>query len=108
MTESAQRQRKRFKVVLSDNDEARVSFDLEKGQVIEFVVQYLAMIGVKWQPIVRFDTAHGRPHVDISHPDGSQETRMFPFYDYSSALTYAINYIQEHWESWRERYEEKR
>lgn len=46
--------------------------------------------------------------MDISHPDGSQETRTFPFYDYSSALTYAINYIQEHWESWRRRYEEKK
>jgi len=107
MTESAQRQHKRFKIVLSDEDEVRVDFDLEKGQVVEFAVQYLAMIRGKWQPVVRFDTAHGRPHVDISHPDGSQETRTFPFNDYGSALTYAINYIQEHWESWRERYEEK-
>ncbi len=43
--------------------------------------------------------------MDISHPDGSQETRMFPFYDYGTALTYAINYVREHWEFYRERYE---
>jgi hypothetical protein len=34
MTESAQRQRKRFKIVLSDKDEVRVDFDLEKEQII--------------------------------------------------------------------------
>ncbi len=79
--------------------------DVERGQITEFTVQYLAMIGEKWQPVVRFDTAHGKPHMDISHPDGSQETRMYSFHDYGTALTYAINYVQEHWESWRERYE---
>jgi hypothetical protein len=36
-----------------------------------------------------------------------RQRKRFKFYDYSSALTYAINYIQEHWESWRRRYEEK-
>lgn len=30
---------------------------------------------------------------------------MFPFYDYGTALTYAINYVREHWEFYRERYE---
>jgi len=107
MTESTPRQRKRFKVVLSTKDEVHITFDLEKGQVVRFAVQYLARIGGKWQPIVRFDTAHGRSHMDISHPDGSQETRTFPFYDYGTALTYAINYVQEHWESWRARYREQ-
>jgi len=68
---------------------------------------HCAMIGRKWQPVVRFDTAHGRSHMDISHPDGWQESRTFPFYDYGAALTCAINYIQEHWESWQESYEEK-
>ena len=107
MTESAPRQRRGFRIVLSAEDQVRVDFDLQKGQVVEFSVQYLAMLEGKWQPVVRFDTAHGGPHMDISHPDGSQETRTFPFYDYGTAMTYAINYIQEHWESWRERYEEK-
>jgi hypothetical protein len=107
MIEHAPRQRKRFKIVLSDQDEVRVTFDLEQGQVVQFAVQYLALIEAKWQPVVRFDTAHGGPHMDINRPNGSQETRMFPFYDYSSALTYAISYIQEHWESWRASYEEQ-
>jgi hypothetical protein len=107
MTERPTKQHKQFKIVLSDQDEVRVRFDLEKGQVTEFVVQYLAIIGENWQPVVRFSTAHGRPHIDISHPDGSQQTRTFPFYDYSTALTYAISYIQEHWEAWRARYEEE-
>jgi len=106
MAESThQRRHKEFKIILTAEDEVRISFVVEKGRVIEFAVQYLAMIKGKWQPVIRFDTAHGRPHMDISHPDGSQETRTFPFHDYSTALTYAISYVQEHWEYYRERYE---
>jgi len=44
MIGSAQSQRKRFRIVLSGEDEVRVSFDLERGQVTEFAMQYLAMI----------------------------------------------------------------
>ena len=99
------RRRKEFTIVLSADDEVRVRFEREDKQVVEFAVQYLARIKGKWRPIVRFDTAHGRPHMDISHPDGTQETRTFDFYSYGTALTYAIRDVQQRWEFYRERYE---
>jgi len=99
------RRREEFTVVLTAQDEARVQFDKENDRVLEFAVQYLANIGDEWRPIVRFDTAHGRPHMDISHPAGTQETRELRFYSYNVALTHAIQDVQERWEFYRERYE---
>ena len=100
-----QRRRKAFTFILSPDDEVRVRFEREDKQIVEFAVQYLARIKGEWRPIVRFDTAHGRPHMDISHPDGTQETRALNFYSYGTALTYAIRDVQQRWEFYRERYE---
>jgi len=65
----------------------------------------LANIEEEWQPIVCFDTAHGRPHIDISHPDGSQERQELPFDNYNTALSYAIHHVKTRWQFYRERYE---
>lgn len=54
---------------------------------------------------MRFDTAHGRAHTDISHPDGTQETRELHTQDYNVGLTWAIQQVQAQWEFYRERYE---
>ena len=104
---SGKRRREEFTVILTMEDQVRVRFDKEGPKIIDFSVQYLARIRDQWQPIVRFDTAHGRPHMDISHPDGTQETRDLHFYNYNVALTYAIKNIQERWEFYRERYEKE-
>ncbi|MGA9347240.1 MAG: hypothetical protein WBW48_00355 [Anaerolineae bacterium] len=74
-------------------------------EVVQFAVQYLANIQGEWQPIVRFDTAHGRPHMDISHPDGSRERQELPFDNYNTALSYAIHHVKTRWQFYRERYE---
>ena len=99
--------REEFTVILTMEDEVRVRFDKEGPKIVDFSIQYLAKIHDQWRPIVRFDTAHGRPHMDISHPDGTQETRDLHFYNYNVALTYAIKNIQERWEFYRERYEKE-
>jgi hypothetical protein len=97
--------REEFTVILTMEDEVRVRFDKEGPKIVDFSVQYLARIRDQWRPIVRFDTAHGRPHMDISYPDGTQETRDLHFYNYNVALTYAIKNIQDRWKFYRERYE---
>jgi len=97
--------REEFTVILTMKDEVRVRFDKEGPKIVDFSIQYLAKIRDQWRPIVRFDTAHGRPHMDISHPDGTQETRDLHFYNYNVAMTHAIRNIQDRWEFYRERYE---
>ncbi|HJZ23223.1 MAG TPA: hypothetical protein VJ201_02100 [Candidatus Babeliales bacterium] len=41
-----------------------------KGVIFEFVVQCEALISEQWQPIIRYDTAHGFAHKDIMKADG--------------------------------------
>ncbi len=84
-----QRRRTQYRINLSFVDYIKVVFDRVGKEVVQFAVQYLADIEGEWQPIVRFDTAHEQPHMDISHPDGSQERRELPFDDYNTALSYA-------------------
>jgi phosphoribosylformylglycinamidine (FGAM) synthase-like amidotransferase family enzyme len=90
---------------LTHQDRVEVSIVKEKGQVIDFSVQYLAQIKGKWHPIVRFDTAHGSPHIDISQPNGSKQTRYIRGLDNKEALTYALGIISQRWESYRKDYE---
>ena len=102
---TTRRRREEFSVRRSDSDLIRVTFDRENNHIVQFSVQYLALIQDKWHPIVRIDTAHGRAHMDISHPNGSQETRELRTQNYDEALTWAIEEIQKRWEFYRERYE---
>lgn len=102
---SPQRRRTQYRINLSFADYIKVVFDRTGKEVVQFAVQYLADIEGEWQPIVRFDTAHGRPHIDISHPDGSQETRELSFDNYNTALSYAIHHVKTRWQFYRERYE---
>jgi hypothetical protein len=101
------RRREEFSVRRSDEDLFRVTFDKENDHVVQFSVQYLAYLQGEWRPIVRFDTAHGRAHTDISHPDGTQETRELHIQNYNDALTWAIKELHTRWEFYRERYEKE-
>lgn len=77
------------------------------GCVIEFVIQYEALIEGKWRTIVRYDTAHGRPHKDIEHPDGTQTKIEFPYHRNEEVLTIGQNDIRDNWERYREQYEKE-
>jgi hypothetical protein len=104
MPETKQR-RTEYRINLSSDDNVRVSFDRAGPRVLRFSVQYVARIAGEWQPIVRFDTAHGHAHLYISLPGGGQETRELPFSSYNTALTFAIRDVQEKWPFYRERFE---
>ncbi len=101
----SQQQSEEFVITLSPDDEVIVHFEREATHVTRFSVQYRARIHGRWQPIVRFDTAHGHAHKDISHPDGSQETQALKLDDYGVALTLALRDVKTQWEFYRERYE---
>ncbi len=101
----SQRRREDFVMALTQDDEILVHLEREGGPVIEFSVQYRARIQGEWWPIVRFDTAHGYAHKDISRPDGSQETQDLKLDDYGVALTHALRDVKMRWEFYRKRYE---
>jgi hypothetical protein len=89
------------------NDRFRYYHYLIRGGIVRFCVQYEAQIGGRWQPIVRYDTAHGHPHKDVLHPDGSQEKVEYYGYSREEVLTLGERDIKAHWQRYRAEYEQE-
>ncbi len=75
------------------------------NQIIEFRIQYEAFIANEWRTVVRYDSARGKPHRDILHPDGSETKEWFTYYSNAETLTIGQRDIVENWQSYRARYE---
>ncbi|GBD98008.1 hypothetical protein BMS3Abin07_00015 [bacterium BMS3Abin07] len=83
-------------------DRLRVYAQKERTIILEFVVQYEAMISEEWQPIVRYDTAHGFAHRDIMKADGKTIKQPLFFETYNLAFTYATIDLKANWKNYRE------
>jgi hypothetical protein len=86
-------------------DRLRVYAQKEKGTILEFVVQYEALILGEWQPIVRYDTAHGFAHKDMMKADGGTIKQPLFFETYNLAFTYATIDLKINWKKYREDFE---
>lgn len=66
-----------FRRLLSADNALRVRFELERGEVVQFVVQLECVFDENWVAVVRFDTAHGFAHCDRVHPyESAVKTRL--------------------------------
>ncbi|MCF6149868.1 MAG: hypothetical protein E3K37_14540 [Candidatus Kuenenia sp.] len=83
-------------------DRLRVCAQKEKGIILEFVVQYEALISEQWQPIVRYDTAHGFAHKDVMKADGKTIKQPLFFETYNLAFTFATIDLKVNWKKYRE------
>jgi len=75
-----------------------------KNKVTSFTVQLEIYIKDKWQPIVRYDTAHRFTHKDIFHPDGSKEKIPLFISDFKEALTFSDKDLKTNWKIYREQF----
>ncbi|PIP70207.1 MAG: hypothetical protein COZ31_04460 [Nitrospirae bacterium CG_4_10_14_3_um_filter_44_29] len=96
--------RKIYTFMLSDKDRKRHEHMAEKGKVFGFVVQYEILYDNKWMPVIRYDTAHGYAHKDLTNPDGSSEKIFIGITDFNEALLMADKDINENWGRYKERY----
>lgn len=88
-------------------DRFRYYHSLQYGRIVRFRIQYEAYIRNKWHAIVRYDTAHGRPHKDIMHPDGAQNKVEFFNYPRDEVLTLGERDIKANWKRYRVEYEQE-
>jgi len=86
-------------------DRLRINAKKEKGEILEFVVQYEALISEDWKPIVRYDTAHGFAHKDIMRTEGKVIKQPLFFESYNLAFTYATIDMKANWKKYREDFE---
>lgn len=75
-----------------------------KNEVTSFTVQLEAYIKNKWQPVVRYDTAHGFAHKDIVHSDGSIEKIPLYISSFKEALTFSDRDLKTNWRIYREEF----
>lgn len=83
-----------------DRGRLRVVFVIDTGIVTMFVVQLEAWHEERWKPIRRYDTAHGRPHVDVMDARGRQREKLWLDLPNNEALTLALSEIESNWEDY--------
>ncbi|MCR4321227.1 MAG: hypothetical protein NUV74_12940 [Candidatus Brocadiaceae bacterium] len=89
---------------LDREDRLRIKIEVEKGKVIDVVVQYESKIKDKWYPIVRYDCSHGFFHRDILNKKGEKTKQVIQIQNLKDALTYAEQDIKDRWEWYKERF----
>jgi len=71
----------------------------EGGTVTGFTVQLESQVGDSWQPILRYDTAHGFAHCDRYHKDGAV-TKTALNLAFGEARTFAELDMRRHWKEY--------
>ncbi|MFZ5880173.1 MAG: DUF7718 family protein [Chloroflexota bacterium] len=66
--------------------------------------QFEILIDSAWYAVVRYDTAHGRPHRDILHPNGDQTKEWFEGYSVADVLTIGQRDVLKNWGAYRSRF----
>ena len=94
--------RLRYFVTLRDKtDRIRIDFETEYGRVKAIhVVQYEIWHQDNWEPIARYDMAHGFFHRDVYTFRGAIKYRIF-IQDLGQALTFAIQDLKTNWKQYR-------
>jgi hypothetical protein len=58
----------------------------------------------KWQPIVRYDTAHRFVHKDIIHANGTSEKLPLHISNFKEALNFSDKDLKANWRMYREQF----
>jgi hypothetical protein len=88
-------------------DRLRIRFEKEKGEILDLVFQYEAMVNEKWVAIVRYDCAHGFFHRDLLHPNGDKEKKVLDVPNLKYAFSFAKQDLEDKWEWYKEQYLKK-
>ncbi len=61
-------EKKDYTQFISDADKLRIRFTQDRGKILEFVVNYYALINGRWRQVMRVDNCHGSsPHQHTFH-----------------------------------------
>lgn len=93
----------------SEHDFLRVRMRTDRGQFVRFVAQYEAVFERRVLPVVRYDTAHGRPHRDTLDWGGRVVIKDgLPPRPYGELLDDATEDIWARWLTYRADFERRR
>jgi hypothetical protein len=76
----------------------------KRKKIVVFRIQLEIFVRDEWDAVVRYDTAHGKAHRDVLHPNGSQSKDWFEDYTIEEVLTIGQKDILENWSAYRDRF----
>lgn len=98
-----------FFVPLLEGTSLRVRINIDRGGVTDFVVQLEYNAGDdQWLPVVRYDSAHSRPHRDILNPSGEtiKKEWLDELLGHDVSMAEGLNYGQDdlkrNWPTYRD------
>jgi hypothetical protein len=95
-----------FDTISAHGDAIRFRITRSGNEVLAFVVQYEIWTGDEWKPVVRYDTAHRRPHRDTLGWRGEVvEKHWFPAdTSHNDALLISVREVRRQWRVFREEF----
>lgn len=92
---------------LDPRTRSRHYLETKRGAVIDFVVQLAVLSEGRWQPVIRYDMAHGIPHMD-TYETTTRRSKAFLDMSAGEALTHAQIDVRDHWRRHRDLYFRRR
>jgi hypothetical protein len=103
------RRERAFFIQETHRDRIRVWMVREGPQLVDFLVQYEGKFNDQWEPVIRYDQAHGFLHRDRIDPRGELDRKdRVPYGNLKDALTEAIRELRANWPEYRRWYRERR
>ncbi len=77
-----------------------------RGRVVTFMLQLEVLVDEGWLPVVRYDSAHGRAHIDYVDPEGVTYEKVWldHWEPFNNAFTLADNELKTTWQVHRSRF----
>ncbi len=82
----------------------RCSYRRRRRRIVQYTVQLEVRYSEQWQPVVRYDNAHGFCHRDTIHADGSQDKTPVYYGNANDTFTRAIDDLHTNWQAHRARF----
>jgi len=89
-----------YVIPLGENARKRHYHETDKGKVTGFTVQMEVFINGQWQVVIRYDSAHGFPHLDRYYLNGRKVKKEI-YLKHNEALTLADEDIKDNWKTYQ-------
>lgn len=83
---------------LVDGVRIRIRFRTDGNIVTEFLVQLETLLEDEWCGIVRYDSAHGKPHIDTLDRWGREIDKQWLDGTFNEALTIGVSDVRDRWQ----------
>jgi len=85
--------------VVPDEVRLRCSYRRRRKRIVQYTVQLEIHYSGRWEPVIRYDNAHGFCHRDTIHADGSQEKTAVYYGNANDTFTQAIDDLRSTWQA---------